>query len=230
MLEQLFHTGSSTYTYLLADEQTKQALFIDPVLDELDSYEELLESRGLTLAYTLETHVHADHVTAGGLLRERYGSKTVVGRESQIPCADILASEGDSISLGGWNLSVLDTPGHTNTCISFVCASEGVVFTGDALLIDGCGRTDFQSGNSEALYYSVREKLFSLPPETRVYPGHDYKGVSFSTVGEEKKLNPRLKLDHSEDDFVKIMKGLNLAYPKKIDVSLPHNLICGKED
>ena len=227
IFEQLFHTGSSTYTYLLADEQTSKALFIDPVLDELDSYEELLEARGLELTYTLETHVHADHITAGGLLRERYGSKTVVGKESQIPCADILASEGDSITLGGFELRVVETPGHTNTCISYVCRAEGLVFTGDALLINGCGRTDFQSGDPVALFSSVREKLFSLPDHTRVYPGHDYHGRTVTTIANERANNERLGGSRTIEDFVEIMNNLNLPLPRAIKEAIPANQRCG---
>jgi len=227
IFEQLFHTESSTYTYLLADEESKKALFIDPVLDELDSYDELLESRGLKLAFTLETHVHADHITAGGLLRERYGSKTVVGRESHIPCADILASEGDSIALGGCELNVIETPGHTNTCISFVCRSEGWVFTGDTLLIDGCGRTDFQSGDSAVLFRSVREKLFTLPAQTRVYPAHDYEGRTMTTIADEKATNQRLGGERTLEEFVSIMNNLDLPEPKSINEAVPANQRCG---
>ncbi|MEC9464958.1 MAG: MBL fold metallo-hydrolase [Myxococcota bacterium] len=227
IFQQLFHRETSTYTYLLADEGTHQALFIDPVLDELDTYEELLEHHGLKLTYTLETHVHADHITAAGLLRERYGSQTVVGRESKIPCADILASEGDSISLGDFELSVVETPGHTNTCISYVCKKERLVFTGDALLINGCGRTDFQSGDPAALFQSVHQKLFSLPDETQVYPGHDYQGRKVTTIANERANNERLGGDRSLEEFVDIMNNLNLPQPKAIHEAVPANQRCG---
>ena len=227
IFEQLFHSGTSTYTYLLADEHTQQALFIDPVLDDLDSYEELLEERGLTLAYTLETHVHADHITAAGLLRERYGSRTVVGKQSQIPCADILAAEGDSIALGDVELSVVETPGHTNTCISYVCREQRLVFTGDALLINGCGRTDFQSGDPKDLFYSVHEKLFTLPDDTRVYPGHDYKGRKVTTIANERANNERLGGGRTLEEFVEIMNNLNLPQPKAIHEAVPANQRCG---
>jgi rhodanese-related sulfurtransferase len=171
--------------------------------------------------------VHADHVTSAGLLRERYGAKTVVGRDAGAPCADVAAGQGDVIRFGRYALEVRATPGHTNGCLSYVDHAHQRVFTGDALLIRGCGRTDFQQGDSRKLYRSIHDQIFSLPDDTAVYPGHDYKGRTVSTVGEEKALNPRLGAGRSEDDFVALMAGLKLAYPKKIDEAVPANLGCG---
>ncbi|HND34799.1 MAG TPA: MBL fold metallo-hydrolase [Myxococcota bacterium] len=226
IFRQLFDPVSSTYTYLLGDRQTGQALLIDPVLEQVDSYLALLESLSLKLVYTLETHVHADHVTAASFLRERVGSRSVVKADAGAACADVPVEDGHVVQLGSLRLEVRSTPGHTFGCVSYVM--EDRVFTGDTLLIGGCGRTDFQQGSSHTLYQSVTQRLFPLPPDTLVYPGHDYKGRTVSTIGEERAINARLGGGKTEEEFVEIMANLKLAYPKQIDRALPANLACGR--
>jgi glyoxylase-like metal-dependent hydrolase (beta-lactamase superfamily II) len=185
----------------------------------------LLQSLNLKLIYTLETHVHADHITGAGLLREKLGSKSVVHRDAGAMCADLLVTDGVVLQVGDMELQVRHTPGHTNGCVSYVMADR--VFTGDALLINGCGRTDFQQGSAEQLYDSINGKLFSLPPDTLVYPGHDYQGNTVSTIKQEVAKNSRLGGGRSREDFISIMHSLNLAYPKYIDQALPANHSCG---
>ena len=226
--EQLRDPQSSTRTYLLGDPDSGEALLIDPVIEEIATYLELLERLKLKLVYTLETHLHADHVTASGELRERLGSQSVTGHQAHVSCANIQVRDGDSISIGNLVLRVLETPGHTDGCVSYVTSDNAMVFTGDALLINGCGRTDFQNGSSETLFQSVRAKLFELPESTTVYPGHDYQGRRLSTIGREKLLNARLKLDNDQEAFLDIMDNLNLPMPAKIDVALPANANCGE--
>lgn len=227
LFRQLFDPETSTYTYLLADETTRDAVLIDPVLEQIERDLGLLQDLGLTLRYALDTHVHADHVTALGSLRERLGAKTVVAERAGVGCADVLAKDGDTITFGSCGLQVLETPGHTGGCVSYVTTDRAMVFTGDALLIRGCGRTDFQSGDAQQLYRSVHDKLFSLPGHTAVYPGHDYKGRTSSTIDEERRLNPRLGGGKPLAEFTKIMSELALAYPKNMDVAVPRNTHCG---
>ncbi len=226
LFRQLFDAESATYTYLLADEVSKQALLIDPVRDQLERDSKLIAELGLELVYTLETHVHADHVTASGALRQRLGSRSVVGVGAGSQCADRQVRDGDEIELGNHSLRVLETPGHTNGCVSYYDAENGRVFTGDALLIRGCGRTDFQQGDSRKLYRSITEKLFTLPQSTEVWPGHDYQGRSASSIAEEQAFNPRLA-GKTEEQFVEIMQRLELALPKKIAEAVPANMSCG---
>jgi sulfur dioxygenase len=227
LFRQLFDQDSSTYSYLLADESTREALLIDPVIEQFDRDRLLIEELQLNLKYVLETHVHADHVTASGLLREHFKAKSVISERSGVVCADWQVKQGDRIRFGQYELEVRETPGHTAGCVSYVCADPPMVFTGDALLIRGSGRTDFQQGDSTALYRSVREQIFSLPEHTTVYPGHDYKGRTASSVGEERRFNPRLGQHKSLADFVKLMSELKLSYPRKIDAALPANSRCG---
>ena len=227
IFRQLFEPQTSTYTYLLADEATKQALLIDPVAEEFDSYVSLLNALQLKLVYTAETHVHADHVTGASLLRERLGSRSAVFAEAGAACADILLHDGDTLQLGSLSLEVRHTPGHTAGCVSFVVNDR--VFTGDALLIGGCGRTDFQEGSSATLYQSIHTKLFTLPPDTLVYPGHDYNGNTVSTIKQEIAKNARLGAGKSKQDFLEIMGNLKLPYPRFIDRALPANKACGRE-
>lgn len=227
MFRQLFDPASSTYTYLLADEASREALLIDPVLEQVDRDLALLDELGLTLRYVLDTHVHADHVTAAGTLRTRRGAKTVLSERAGVGCADILVKDGDEIRFGRHGLVARETPGHTAGCITYVLDDETMAFTGDAVLIRGCGRTDFQQGDARALYHSVHAKVFSLPDSTLIFPAHDYKGRTATSVGEEKAHNPRLGGDRSEAEFVAIMEGLNLPYPKQIDAALPRNVQCG---
>jgi glyoxylase-like metal-dependent hydrolase (beta-lactamase superfamily II)/rhodanese-related sulfurtransferase len=224
---QLFDQDSSTYSYLLADARTHQALLIDPVLEQFARDSTLIEELGFQLLYVLETHVHADHVTGSGLLRERFGAKSVVSERAGVVCPDVQVKHGDRLQFGGHTLEVRETPGHTSGCLSYVCSDARMVFTGDALLIRACGRTDFQQGDSSALYRSIHEQIFSLPDDFAVYPGHDYKGRTASSVAEEKRLNPRVGLSKSLDAFVNIMRELRLPYPRKIDVALPANARCG---
>lgn len=222
---QLFECETSTYTYLLTDPKTKEAVLIDPVIETLERDLKLIKELGVKLKYVLDTHIHADHITAAGEIRKRLGVQTAVSEDAQVDCVDIPLSDGQKLKFGSYEIEALSTPGHTDSCMSFY--SEGMVFTGDALLIRGCGRTDFQQGSSDKLFDSVRGKLFTLPDETIVYPGHDYRGHTKSTIGEEKKYNQRLNLEISKDSFVQIMKDLKLANPKKIHEAVPANLGCG---
>ncbi|AKU92450.1 MBL fold metallo-hydrolase [Vulgatibacter incomptus] len=227
LFRQLFDPESSTYTYLLADEATGEAVIIDPVLEQAERDLALIEALGLKLVYVIDTHVHADHITASDLLRKRTGCTTILSEKAGVECADRPVKDGDRIRFGSQELEVLETPGHTSGCLSFVTGDRAMAFTGDALLIGGTGRTDFQQGDAHQLYRSITEKLFRLPESTVVYPGHDYKGRTASTIGDEKRLNPRLGQGKTEEDFVEIMANLGLPYPKKIDAALPANLRCG---
>ena len=222
---QLFDNESSTYTYLLADEKTFDAVLIDSVAEHLERDLKLLHELGLRLKYVLDTHVHADHVTAAGEIRARTGALSGVAAASGVECADLPLKDGDVLEFGAHQLKVIATPGHTEGCLSYYC--EGKLFTGDALLIRGCGRTDFQQGSSARLYASVTRKLFTLPPETEVYPGHDYKGFTKSTIAQEMAYNPRLGGGKTEAEFVKLMSEIKLAQPKKILEAVPANLKCG---
>ncbi|XP_061145548.1 persulfide dioxygenase ETHE1, mitochondrial [Syngnathus typhle] len=225
LFRQLFEAESSTYTYLLADSVSKEAVLIDPVLETMDRDLKLIGELGLHLKIAVNTHCHADHITSTGLMKTRLtGLKSAISKSSGA-AADILLSEGDRITFGNHYLSVRETPGHTDGCVTLVTQDESMAFTGDALLIRGCGRTDFQQGCSERLYTSVHQKIFTLPDQCLVYPAHDYLGQTVSTVGEERTLNPRLT--KSLDEYVTIMKNLNLPKPSKIDVSVPANLVCG---
>lgn len=224
---QLFEPESSTYTYLLADAESKDAVLIDPVLEMVDRDLLWIDQLSLQLRYVLETHIHADHITGAGEIRKRRSEvRVAVPRNAGVSCADIQIGDGDEIVFGAFKIKALETPGHTDASISFLC--EGMVFTGDALLIRGTGRTDFQSGSAETLYDSITQKLFRLPPETKVYPGHDYKGLTSSTIGMEIKYNPRLGGGKSKQDFVQIMEALSLGEPKKIHQAVPANKRCGE--
>lgn len=227
IFRQLFDPESSTYTYLLGDADTREAVLIDPVLEQVERDVQLLDDLGLRLAYALDTHVHADHVTALGRLREMTGCRTGLSTRAGVGCSDLSLGDGDVVPFGRYRLEVRQTPGHTDGCLTYVLHEKSMAFTGDALLIRGSGRTDFQQGNAHTLFRSVREKIFTLPDATLLYPGHDYKGRTVTTVGEEKRLNPRLGMANSEAEFVAIMDNLQLAYPKKIDEALPRNLTCG---
>ncbi|TXH69615.1 MAG: MBL fold metallo-hydrolase [Thiothrix sp.] len=230
IFRQLFEKDSSTYTYLLACESTGQCVLIDPVIDTLERDLRVLQDLGLTLTYTLETHIHADHLSAGKKLREFTGCKIAVPALDKLACADIGVQEGTPFQVGQLALHPLFTPGHTSTHHAYLFDNgmQKVLFTGDALLIEACGRTDFQSGDAHALYRSVTEKFFSLPDETLVYPAHDYEGRQITTIGQEKNRNPRLGKDKTEAEFVAIMQGLNLPYPRKIDFAVPGNQACGQ--
>jgi len=227
IFRQYFDPETSTYTYLLADESSREAVLIDPVREHAGRDEGQLRELGLRLVFTLETHVHADHVTASGLLRERLGSKVVVGARAGVDNADVQIDDGAGIGFGAHWLEARETPGHTDGCVTWVCATAGLAFTGDALLIRGCGRTDFQQGDARRLFRSVRERIFSLPDDTRLHPAHDYQGRMVTTVAEEKRFNPRLGTARTEDEFVAIMHGLRLAYPKRMAEAVPANLLSG---
>lgn len=224
---QLFSRESSTYTYCLWDEKTKEAIVIDSVREEFERDAGLLKEWGVDLKWILETHVHADHITGASLLKDAFGASIALSEESKVAGADRLLKDEDFISIGAHEIKVIETPGHTNSCVCYLV--DGKLFTGDTLLIRGCGRTDFQEGSARKLFESVRNKLFSLADSTKVYPGHDYKGRTASTIEEEKEHNPRLKLSNSLEDFEKIMSELKLAPPKKIDEAVPANLKLGAD-
>jgi sulfur dioxygenase len=227
LFRQLFDAATSTYTYLLADPDSKEAVLIDSVIEQVDRDATLISELGLTLTYVLETHVHADHVTGAAMLKKRLGAKTVVGERCGMPFADVLAKQGEEIRFGAYGVSVRETPGHTCGCLSYVTLDRSMAFTGDALMIRGTGRTDFQQGDPHTLYRSVIEQIFTLPDKTFVYPAHDYKGRTVSTVGEEKKFNPRVGGGKTEAEFVAIMNNLVLAKPARIDIAVPANLWGG---
>lgn len=228
IFRQLLDPETSTWTYLLGDEDSHETVLIDPVHEQVERDRTLLEELGLRLVATLETHVHADHVTGGGLLREALGSRTVVGAQTGVENADLALADGETFRFGGIELEARATPGHTAGCTTWVCHAGHMAFTGDTLLVRGCGRTDFQQGDARQLYASVRERIFTLPDDTYLYPGHDYRGRTVTTVAEEKAFNPRLGLARDLDAFVAIMAGLDLAYPKRIDVAVPANLLSGR--
>lgn len=224
-IRQLFDPESSTYSYLLWDPASKEVALIDSVKEQVDRDEKLIRELGLKLKWLLETHIHADHITGAGELRARFDKqpKVAVHRASQSHCADRLLDDGDELKLGDESIQVLYTPGHTDTDISY--RIDGAVFTGDTLLIRGSGRTDFQSGDAGKAYDSITGKLFTLPDATRVYPGHDYNGLTVSTIGEEKRTNPRLA--KGREAYIALMNAMDLPKPKRIDEAVPGNLRCG---
>ncbi len=226
IFRQLLEPVSSTYTYLLGCDVTGEAILIDPVVNSIDRDLGLLQTLGLTLTCTLDTHIHADHITAARHLRERVGSRIAAPAIDQLPCVDIGIVEGTPLRVGGLTIEPLHTPGHTDGHYAYRC--EGRLFSGDALLIDGCGRTDFQNGDAPTLYRSVTQKLFTLPDEVLVYPAHDYQGRQVSSIGQEKGRNPRLGAGRTLDEFVAIMAALDLPYPKFIDYAVPGNRACGE--
>jgi glyoxylase-like metal-dependent hydrolase (beta-lactamase superfamily II)/rhodanese-related sulfurtransferase len=230
IFRQLLDASTSTFTYLLADERSKKAVLIDCVFEQHFRDLALVRELGLTLEMTLETHVHADHVTGAWLMREATGSKIGVPNTAGAEGADLSYAHGDVLSISDLRLEVRATPGHTAGCTSFVAHEHQMVFTGDALLIRGAGRTDFQQGNAQELFRSVRAQLFSLPTDTSVYPGHDYAGRCCSTIAEERQYNPRLGDQVREQDFIGYMQNLGLPHPKKLAVAVPANLKCGRPD
>lgn len=225
IFHQLFEKETSTYTYLLADPQTKEALIIDPVLEKVQRDLQLISELSLHLKYILETHVHADHITGADTLRKATGAQIAISIHSNAKGADIYLNDRDEVRIGTTTISALATPGHTDSCMTFYTA--GMAFTGDALLIRGTGRTDFQQGNSETLFKSIRKVIFSLPDDTRVYPAHDYNGNTSSTILQEKMHNPRAKLENSENTFLEILGSLKLENPKRISEAVPANKVCG---
>jgi len=229
LFRQLFEPQSSTYTYLVACAETGEAALIDPVLETAERDLAEIEALGLSLRFTIETHIHADHVTGASALRDRTGCRCAVPGKSGAERADLAVREGEAIRIGRIDLHPLYTPGHTDDhhCYFVEDRDGGRIFTGDALLIDGCGRTDFQNGDSAALYSSVRDKIFSLPDDTLVYPAHDYNRRHVSSVGQERERNPRLGDGRTVEEFVAIMAALDLPPPKKIDIAVPANRRCG---
>ncbi len=229
IFRQLFEPESSTYTYLFADPETRQAVLLDPVLETVERDLAALQSLDLRLACTLDTHIHADHITSASRLRSLTGCKVAYPSADNLGCADVGVSEDQPLKVGALVFQPLFTPGHTDTHHSYLVESAGAlrVFTGDALLIDGCGRTDFQNGDAGTLYRSVTEKLFTLPDDTLVYPAHDYKNRHVSSVAQERERNPRLGGGQSVEAFIEIMANLDLPYPRKMDIAVPANQRCG---
>src|SRR5688572_29179049 len=230
IFRQLFDPQSFTYTYLIADAATRAALLIDPVFEQARRDAALVEELGLRLAWTLETHVHADHVTGAWLLKEKLGSRIAVPAASGAQGADRYVQPADSIAFGKRKLEARATRGHTGGCLTYVLDDRSMAFTGDALLIRGCGRTDFQEGDARRLFRSVRGEIFSLPDGCLLYPGHDYRGLTSTSVAEEKLYNPRLAESIGEQDFVGYMNHLGLPHPKQMDAAVPANLKCGKPE
>lgn len=230
IFRQSYDSTSSTYTYLLADEASREAILIDPVFEQFHRDLAMVRELGLTLKLVADTHAHADHITAAWLLQQKTGCKIALSAAAGAENMDIPLHHGDSFGVQGVSLEALATPGHTNGCMSFVLADKSKVFTGDTLLIRGCGRSDFQQGNASRLYHSITEQLFTLPDDCAVFPAHDYNGRTQSTIAEEKAFNPRVGGEANENDFVQYMNAMQLPHPKKIDEALPNNLRCGKPE
>jgi glyoxylase-like metal-dependent hydrolase (beta-lactamase superfamily II)/rhodanese-related sulfurtransferase len=230
VFRQLFDPPSSTYSYLLADPKTREAVIIDPVFEQVRRDAALIDELGLDLRYSLETHVHADHVTGAWLLRRQTGCKIALSAESGAAGADRYLVPDDVIAFGGRNLQVRKTPGHTSGCLTYVLDDRSMAFTGDCLMVRGSGRTDFQQGDAAAMYRSVHQQIFTLPESCLLYPAHDYRGLTVTSVGEERRFNPRLGGETGEADFTGYMKNLRLAHPKKLDVAVPANLRCGEPE
>jgi len=225
LFRQLYDLDTGTYTYLLAARPGGEAVIIDPVLEQVNAYLQLLRELDVRLVKAIDTHTHADHVTAMGQLRDTTGCVTIMGEQTKAECVSLRVKDGEHIAVDGLTLQALYTPGHTDESYSFLMDDR--VFTGDTLLIRGTGRTDFQNGNARAQYDSLFNKLLKLPEDTLVYPGHDYKGWTVSTIGEERRYNPRLQVS-SVEAYVNIMNNLKLPNPKYMDVAVPANLACGQ--
>ncbi|MDC0832814.1 MBL fold metallo-hydrolase [Geitlerinema sp. CS-897] len=225
LFRQLFDPETSTYTYLVADELSGDAAVIDPVVAQVDRDRTLIDELGSTLRYAIETHIHADHVTGGGKLRELTGCQTVVPENAQADCADRVLTDGEVLQVGRVSIRAIATWGHTDSHMAYLIDGDRVL-TGDSLMIRGCGRTDFQSGDAGTLYDTITQRLFTLPDETLVYPGHDYRGHTVSTIGEEKRFNPRL-VGRDRAAFIELMENLNLPQPQRIAEALPANVRCG---
>lgn len=229
MFQQLFDADSSTYTYLLADDESREAVLIDPVRDQAQRDLALLREQGLKLVAVLDTHVHADHVTGAATLKAVTGAFTAVGLDCQAAAYERGLSDGDTVRFGKQTIEAIATPGHTPGSMSFLWREAGRVrvFTGDALLIGGCGRTDFQGGSSAQLWHSITERLFALPPETEVWPGHDYRGRTHSSIGSERASNPRF-VGQTLETFTALMGSLNLPPPRHIATAVPANKQAGE--
>ena len=228
IFRQLFDPQSSTYSFLLGDSSSGEAILIDPVFEQAARDAALIKELGLHLTATLDTHAHADHVTGAWLLKNRLGSRIAISAASGAEGADIELVDGERVQFGDRYITALSTPGHTDGCMTFVLDSETMAFTGDALLIRGCGRTDFQQGSTHQLYQSIKTRIFTLPDECLLYPAHDYQGLTVTSVAEEKAYNPRLGGNISEGDFTGYMQNLGLPHPRQIDVAVPANMRCGR--
>ena len=229
LLRQLYDPKSSTYTYLLGCEENAEGVIIDPVFEQFGRDTALARELGIRIKYCLDTHVHADHVTAAWLF-QKSGAEIVQSAASGAKGMDVEVNNGDVLAFGNESLKVLETPGHTGGCLSFVTADQRMAFTGDCLLIRGSGRTDFQAGDARLMWHSIRDKIFALPDPCLLYPGHDYQGRTVSSVREEKKYNPRIGGDAREEDFLGYMDNMNLPHPMLLDIAVPANLRCGKPD
>jgi glyoxylase-like metal-dependent hydrolase (beta-lactamase superfamily II)/rhodanese-related sulfurtransferase len=230
IFRQLFDPQSSTYSYLLADARSRNAVLIDPVFEQARRDAALVRELDLTLIGTLETHVHADHVTGAWLLKRQFASEIVVSRDGGATEADRCVGHGDRVAFGTRYVEARATPGHTRGCVTYVLDDESIAFTGDCLLIRGSGRTDFQQGDARTMYRSVRSQILTLPPSCLLYPAHDYRGLTVTSVAEERRYNPRLGGEIGEADFVGYMSNLRLAHPKQMDVAVPANLRCGRPE
>ncbi len=230
IFKQLFESESSTYTYLIGCPQSGETVLIDPVLETVERDLQVLSDMGRRLTCTLETHIHADHITGACRLRAETSCKIAGPAMDELPCRDIGVREGETLRVGSLEIHPLFTPGHTDAHHAYLIRGAGPdwLFTGDALLIDACGRTDFQSGDSATLYRSIHEKFFSMPDDTLVYPGHDYEGRFISTIGQEKLRNPRLKDQRSEAEFVAMMDAFEFPHPTKMEYAVPGNELCGQ--
>jgi sulfur dioxygenase len=228
LFRQLFDQPSGTYTYLLADCGAREAMLIDSVYEQHERDRSLIDELSLKLRACVETHCHADHVTGAWLMRHALGSRIFAAARSGITTLDRELREGDTVTFGERSLAVMETPGHTDGCISLVLDDRSMVFTGDSLLIRGCGRTDFQQGSASRLFHSIKGKLFHLPDDCIVYPAHDYSGRTASTIGEERRLNPRIGGEANETDFVGYLDNMRLPHPKQLDAAVPANLRAGR--
>ena len=224
IFRQLFDKNSSTYTYLIASEKGREALIIDPVLENIDIYIKNLNELDLKLVKVIDTHIHADHITGASQLNKKTNCCTIMGEHTPAESVQIKVKEDEIIKLDGLKIKTIYTPGHTSDSYSFLM--NNLIFSGDTLLINGTGRTDFQNGNAKDAYHSIFGKLLKLPEDTILYPGHDYNGKKMSTIGNEKKFNPRLQVDN-ENEYEKIMNNLNLPKPKLIDINVPRNIKLG---
>ena len=227
-IRQLIDNETCTYTYILWDSDTLEAVIIDPVLDQVKRDLDYINKLNLNLKYIIETHVHADHITGALKIKNVTSAEICYGSKTGVNGADILLGDNDTLRIGSVIITALHTPGHTSGCTSYYV--DGYIFTGDTLFIEGTGRTDFQEGSSENTYHSIRNKIFKFPNDTVVYPGHNYKGLTSSTIEYERKYNPNVGDSIKVDDYIKREKNMNRPYPKKFDVAVPANLLCEKID
>ncbi len=227
-IRQLIDNETCTYTYLVWDSDSLEAIIIDPVLEKINRDLDYINKLNLNLKYIIETHVHADHITGALQIKKITNAKICYGSKTGVSGADILLNDNDTLIIGSIVIKAIHTPGHTSGCTSYYI--DGYIFTGDTLFIEGTGRTDFQEGSSENTYNSIRNKIFTYPNNTVVYPGHNYKGLTSSTIGYERKYNPNVGDNIEINDYVEREKNMNRPYPKKFDVAVPANLLCGKLD